>query len=130
MRWALVLILLGSNAAADPKSHYMIHCMGCHLQDGRGLPPDVPAFDNKLAVLAATPRGREYLVRVPGAAQAPIDDASLAGVLNWILQEYTSGSHHVPFKASEIAHYRTEPLAQPAQLRAELLGNPGDAPPR
>ncbi len=59
MRWTLLLLtllsltLLCAFAAADPRSHYMIHCMGCHLNDGRGLPPEVPAFDNKLAILAA-----------------------------------------------------------------------------
>jgi cytochrome c peroxidase len=123
MRWTLLsLTLLCAIAAADPRSHYMIHCMGCHLNDGRGLPPEVPAFDDKLAFFAASDKGREYLVRVPGASQSPIDDAALAGVLNWILEEYAGESAYKPFLKSEISRYRHTPLTNPALLRDELLG--------
>ena len=128
MRWNLLLLsrlsltLLCASAAADPKSHYMIHCMGCHLDDGSGLPPEIPAFDNKLAILAASDKGREYLVKVPGASQSLIDDASLADVLNWILATYTGETVSQPFLESEIRRYRHRPLTNPAHLRGELLG--------
>ena len=123
MRWILLsLTLLCAFAAADPRSHYMIHCMGCHLNDGRGLPPEVPAFDNKLAILAASDKGREYLVTVPGSSQSPIDDAELADVLNWILDKYAGESGFQPFLESEISRYRHTPLANPTRLRDELLG--------
>ncbi|MBT5701789.1 MAG: hypothetical protein HOI67_10090 [Gammaproteobacteria bacterium] len=123
MRWTLLsLTLLCAIAAADPKSHYMIHCMGCHLKDGSGLPPEVPAFDNKLGILAASGKGREYLVAVPGASQSPIDDADLAGVLNWILTMYADQPSYQPFLESEINHYRHKPIKNPARLRHELLG--------
>ena len=127
MRWTILLLtlislaLLSAIAAADPRSHYMIHCMGCHLNDGRGLPPEVPAFDHKLAILAASDKGREYLVRVPGASQSPIDDAALAGVLNWILREYAGEPDYKLFQESEISRYRNKPLTNPARLRDELL---------
>ncbi len=127
MRWTLrfltllFLTLLCAIAAADPRSHYMIHCMGCHLDDGRGLPPDIPAFDDKLALLATSEKGREYLVRVPGSSQSPIDDAALAGVLNWILEEYAGEPVYTPFLESEISRYRHKPLSNPALMRAELL---------
>ncbi|MDC0069663.1 hypothetical protein OAL10_12900 [Gammaproteobacteria bacterium] len=128
MRWNLLLLsllsltLLCASAAADPKSHYMIHCMGCHLDDGSGLPPEIPAFDNKLAILAASDKGREYLVKVPGASQSLIDDAALADVLNWILATYTGETVSQPFLESEIRRYRHRPLTNPAHLRGELLG--------
>ena len=123
MRWTLLsLTLLCAFAAADPRSHYMIHCMGCHLNDGAGLPPEVPAFDNKLAILAASDKGREYLVTVPGSSQSPIDDAELAGVLNWIMDKYAGESEFQPFLESEISRYRHKPLTNPASLRDELLG--------
>ena len=121
MRWAFLLFLLSSGAHADPKSHYLIHCMGCHLQDGGGLPPEVPAFDSTLGVLAATAAGREYLIRVPGASQAPIDDASLAAVLNWIIHEYSPQSGFVPFEIDEVSKHRDKPLVNPALLRARLV---------
>lgn len=128
MRWILLLLTLLSLtlrctfATADPSSHYMIYCMGCHLNDGSGLPPEIPAFDNKLAILAASDKGREYLVTVPGASQSLIDDAALASVLNWILANYTEESVYKPFLESEIKRYRHKPLTNPAHLRGELLG--------
>lgn len=123
MRWTLLsLTLFCAIAAADPKNHYMIHCMGCHLSDGSGLPPEVPTFDNKLTILAASDKGRGYLVAVPGASQSPINDAALAGVLNWILFTYSDDPEHRLFLESEISHYRDKPLPSPARLRDELLG--------
>ncbi len=122
MRWALLsLTLLCAIAVADPRSHYMIHCMGCHLDDGRGLPPEVPAFDEKLALFAGSDKGREYLVRVPGAAHAPIIDAALADVLNWIMQTYAGEAVYKPFLESEIGRYRSRPLTNPAATRDKLL---------
>lgn len=121
MRGAFLFFLLSSGAYADPKSHYLIHCMGCHLQDGAGLPPEVPAFDSTLGVLAATAAGREYLIRVPGASQAPIDDASLAAVLNWIILEYSPQSGFVPFEIDEVRRHRDQPLVNPTLLRDSLV---------
>ena len=113
--------LQSQHSIADPQSHYRIHCMGCHLQDGRGLPPDVPAFTTTLAEFARTDKGREYLVRVPGAAQSPIDDAALAGVINWILAEYSGTKDFPPFAAGEVTRYRQLPLSNPELIRQQLL---------
>ncbi len=115
------LLLLALSASADPRSHYMIHCMGCHLMDGSGLPPDVPEFNHELAVLAATDAGRAYLVQVPGAAQAPVTDAALADVINWILKQYAPQSDTAPFTEAEVKRYRGTPLPDPLAAREQLM---------
>ena len=124
MRWLIFLFLLAANpAAADPRSHYMIHCMGCHLADGRGQPPEVPALDAELARFTSTDAGRAYLVQVPGAAQALINDEELAAVINWMLQVFSGNDlpgDFTPFTGEEVTAYRQQILTDPASFRATL----------
>jgi len=117
----LALSFFLTNAEAEPRSHYLIHCMGCHLVDGTGVPPEVPSFNHDLAFLAGTRAGRRYLVQVPGAAQSPIDDAALAELLNWMLARYAPGKSIKPYTENEISSYRHEILADPKAERARLF---------
>ncbi len=120
----LLCLLPGVALQADPRSHYMIHCMGCHLADGSGQPPDVPVFDRNLGLMVQSAAGRAYMVRVPGAAQAPIDDDALASVINWMLIEYsptTIPENFVPYDAEEVARYRRQILANPIEFKASLI---------
>jgi len=124
MRWLIILLLFAAiHTAADPRSHYMIHCMGCHLADGSGQPPDVPEFNVQLALFTRSDAGRAYLVQVPGAAQALINDEDLAAVINWMLLAFSSESlpgDFRPFTGAEVSSYRQQVLADPASLRAAL----------
>lgn len=115
-----LLLIAGSNVLAAPENDYMIHCMGCHLVDGTGMPPDIPAFDANLIRLVASSQGRAYLVQVPGASQAPLNDGELAGVLNWILEKYGNVEFN-PYTAEEVRAYRSVTLANPAAVRASLV---------
>lgn len=108
--------------SASPENDYMIHCMGCHLADGQGMPPEVPAFDNALSKMADSSRGRAYLVRVPGASQAPLSDGELAAVINWILSSYTNRPFR-KFSTQEVSNYRRQILADPASERTQVLAN-------
>ena len=125
MRWLGALLLAMSSALlAEPRSHYMIHCMGCHLNDGSGQPPDVPVLDATLNRYAATDAGRAYLVQVPGAAQAPLDDNDLAVLINWMITTFGGRNEHfAPITPAEVASYRAKPLKDPAATRAELLAD-------
>ena len=64
--------------AFGPATNYALHCQGCHLEDGSGVPGKVPALGGALAALAATREGRAYLARVPGVANAPLADVAAA----------------------------------------------------
>jgi len=125
---ALCLVLGAASAAADPSIDYMLQCQGCHLADGSGAPDSVPALGG-LARFLAAPGGRAYLVRVPGAAQSPLDDQRLAAVLNWMLRRFDPEGvpeDFVPFDAEEVARVRRPPLTDVAGERARLLEQTGE----
>jgi hypothetical protein len=64
--------------------------------------------------------GRDYLLRVPGVAQAPLSDERLAHLLNWILGEFGDAPPTPRFSAAEVAKARVAPLTDPRQARAGL----------
>lgn len=123
--WRLVLLslmLFSSTAVADARSDYLLHCSGCHLENGSSSPPDVPDLRETLGFLSSFAAGRAYLVKVPGVSQAPLSDAKLAEVMNWMLNNYQlkqpSGAF---FTEKDIAAHRGKPLYDPGVLRASLL---------
>lgn len=125
---ALALALAADPARAEPIAgahlHYVLECMGCHLQDGSGSPGRVPSLSGVGRFLRA-PGGRAYLVRVPGVAQAPLDDAALADLLNWMLARFdppaAAAPGFAPYTAGEVARLRAEPLADALAERRALL---------
>jgi hypothetical protein len=117
------LLMIAVSSLANPRSDYLMHCAGCHLVDARGVPPDVPSLSGPLGQLVASAAGRDYIARVPGAAQAPLNDDELAAVFNWLLFEYnrdTLPKNFVPLRGSEIAESRARVLADPQKLRNQL----------
>lgn len=99
---------------------YLLHCGGCHRPDGQGAPPEIPSL-HELGAIVLTEAGRDYIARVPGAAQAPINDAALANVLNWIVATYTDvGGEFKPLSAEEVRQSRARILAKPRDYRATL----------
>jgi mono/diheme cytochrome c family protein len=105
---------------------YMLNCQGCHLPDGRGYPGRVPDLRRTLGALLAVPGGREYVQRVPGAATAALDDAQLAGVLNWMVAEFGAAAPGLrPFSAGEAGALRRTPLADVMRVRTELAARAG-----
>ena len=118
-----LLLMFSAQAMGDPRSDYLLHCAGCHRPDGTGLPPDVPSLVGSLGRMVASPAGRDYLARVPGAAQAPLTDAGLASVLNWVLQEFnadTLPAAFAPLGSREVGESRSRVLADPLKARRDL----------
>ncbi len=119
---SLSLVMFSSTAAADARSDYLLHCSGCHLENGSSKILDVPDLRETYGFLSSFAAGREYLVRVPGAAYSPLSDAALAQVMNWMLENFelqqTSGS---PFSEEDVAAFRSNPLYNPGVLRESLL---------
>ncbi len=120
----LCFVAVETGHAATPALDYMLHCRGCHLADGTGSPGAVPSLAGIVGKFLSVPGGREYLVRVPGSAQSALTDASLAGVLNWMIREFGPAAvsrDFVPFDAEEVSRYRDPPLTDVEDLRRELL---------
>ncbi|MEE4361677.1 MAG: hypothetical protein V2I63_09155 [Pseudomonadales bacterium] len=116
-----LLAVLGAMASASPRYDYLLHCGGCHLENGSGAPPEVPDLRADLDTIVAIPEGRAYLAQVPGASQAPFTDAQLAAVLNWILATFNPElGEFQRYTAEEIAGYRGRTLMNPLKYREEI----------
>mgnify|MGYP001188024675 FL=1 len=116
-------LLVSANSSADARVDYLLHCAGCHLPDGSGVPPDMPSLRGDPGRIVSLPQGRDYLLRVPGASQALLDNADLAQVVNYMMTEFNRDSlpaDFKPFTEKEVAEARGRVLADPAKLRAEL----------
>ena len=128
-----VAALASASAAASPAQDYMLYCMGCHGEQARGVPGKVPPLAGALALYMRTEAGRNYVLRVPGAANSALSDAQLAAVLNWLAQTYPAPGEvrAAAFTAEEVARTRHTPLANVQATRQELvraLGATGNAP--
>ena len=94
----------------SPRVNYMLHCMGCHMMDGSGAPGAVPSLRGRMASFLQVDAGRAYLIQVPGTAQSPLNDAEVAEVVNWMLEEFTIGplpADFQPYSEEEVAGYRS-----------------------
>ena len=101
--------------AASPRINYLLYCTGCHA-------PNVPSLRDELGRMISVPEMRSYLVRIPGASQAPISDADLTDVINWLLREFNSNTLPANFEeytVGEVSNARRNILADPLRYRAE-----------
>jgi cytochrome c553 len=110
--------------AASPAQDYMLYCMGCHGVDAQGVPGKVPPLAVTLARFMRAPEGRDYVLRVPGAANSALSDAALTAVLNWLAERYAPEEEPrpQPFTAEEVTRARRSPLANVQATRREVLG--------
>ena len=108
--------------AASPRINYLLYCTGCHAADGAGKPPNVPSLRDELGRMISVPEMRSYLVRIPGASQAPISDADLTDIINWLLREFNSNTLPANFEEytiDEVSNARRNILADPLRYRSE-----------
>ena len=86
----------------------MINCQGCHLADGTGKKNGQRAQYERRGYTNfwAVPGGREFLVQVPGSANAPLNDAELAELLNWMLESLSTDKREGSTSKSFFALYR------------------------
>ena len=113
--------------------NYLVYCRGCHLPDARGIAGKVPQIKGYVGNFLKVEGGREFLVRVPGAANAALDDAQLAELLNWMIGEFAGSSmpvHFQPYSAEEVARLRRHPMNEVRQARAALVARIDSLQPR
>ncbi|MBW2274241.1 MAG: hypothetical protein JRG96_13290 [Deltaproteobacteria bacterium] len=106
--------------AADVSEDYLLHCSACHGLDGAGVPGVVPTLHG-VAGLLDSPGGREYLASVPGVAQAPLSDARLARLLDWVLLTFSGRAPEPGYAPDEVGALRALPLRDPGSAREALL---------
>ncbi|MFC4296556.1 cytochrome C [Castellaniella hirudinis] len=121
--------MLESMAASQSAyKDYMLNCGGCHRFDGQGVARNaVPSFLNSIGLFTRLPEGREYMIRVPGAAQSQLGNAELADVLNWMVANFSPDTvtpDFRPFTAGEVGAVRPyrfdDVVAARRQLEARL----------
>lgn len=119
----LMALACSSFARADPGEDYVLHCMGCHGARAEGVSGKVPALSKTLVPLMRSAAGRDYLLRVPGAANSTLSDARLAEVLNWVATRFGDGltDGDPRFTTTEISARRHYPLADVLATRERVV---------
>jgi len=120
----LVAGLFAPAQAYEPSMNYKLQCMGCHTPDGAGVPGRVPSIRTTLLPFARMPEGRRFLVQVPGSAQSTLNNAELAELLNWMIQNLSTAPGKPDYKRfteEEVAGYRPHALVAVRATRERLL---------
>jgi len=136
LRFIAACAFAAASAQASPQQDYVLYCMGCHGAQAEGVPGKVPPLAHALGHFMRTPAGRNYILRVPGAANSVLSDAQLAAVLNWLAQTFDRDeldtSHTALFTTAEVTALRHSPLPSVLATRSAVvrdLAASGDAPP-
>jgi mono/diheme cytochrome c family protein len=111
-------------ATTSPRSHYVLHCAGCHRVDGAGAPEKYVPDLRQLGAFLRVDGGRAFVVQVPGVMGSGLDDRQVADVMNWVLNTLARASAPeaaAPFTAEEVGRARAQPLVDVAATRARLV---------
>ena len=119
---ALLLTTITARADSYEEHDYILNCSGCHRMDGSGS-RSVPSL-RAMPELNGKPGAREYWIQVPGAAQAPLSDARLAALMNWLVERFTGKRPKPAYTAQEVGQLRSNPLRDPIAKRNELRQSP------
>ncbi len=95
------------------QSDYLLACGGCHGESGVSNARLVPDLRDQVGYFLNTPQGRRYLVQLPNVVTSALDDAALAGVLNFMVWDI--GGAGAPagasrYTAPEVSMLRRAPL--------------------
>lgn len=131
---ALIGATLGGNAWPDsvtgsqkisPASElYVLNCQGCHGARGEVGSEDIRPLAFAFSTFTQTGRGRAYIMRIPGIANAPIADGPLTNLLNYLTELWRpdlDGDKSRPFNEAEVGALRHKPLLDVAAERAAVI---------
>ena len=130
MRFARLVFLIAStlgislSAQAESASNlYLLNCWGCHGSHGEGIKGTAPPLIGLGDFLKAD-GGRAYIVEVPGVSLSALNDAQIATVMNWVLENMSKNNlprDFSPYTADEVHRYRATRLAELSKTRRALL---------
>ena len=105
--------------------NYILNCQGCHGPEGSGSADgDVPRMKDFLGNFLNVEGGREFLIRVPGVASAPLSDTAIAELLNWTLHTQSPDQipeDFLPYNESDVIQWRRKALGDVAHERERLI---------
>lgn len=112
-------------AAADghsAKFNYLLRCSGCHDRDGTGLPrAGIPALPGYIDAFAGDDDGRTYITHVPGVVATGLNDAEIAAVLNYVIDEWGDPSRIEPFTEAEVTRRKAIPVSDVVAYRRQIV---------
>lgn len=109
--------------------NYMLQCQGCHKADGSGIDKTVPDLRTHGRNFIESVDGRPYFIAVPGSANAPLTDAELAEVVNYIIKNILESSDAKLFYSEqEITRFRKMRMLDVSQKRRGLIAGFDGAP--
>jgi mono/diheme cytochrome c family protein len=120
----IVLAPPADAAGESPAKAYILHCVGCHMEDGMGAKiGQVPQIPGITGHFLKHPRGREYLLHVPGVVNAGLPDDETAAVLNYVLERWAKPDmpHDAkPFTGKEVHELRKIKIDDITVLRRQI----------
>ena len=130
MRFARLVFLIASMLGISLSAHaesasnlYLLNCWGCHGSHGEGIKGTAPPLINLSDFLKAE-GGRAYIIEVPGVSLSALNDAQIATVMNWVLENMSKDNlphDFPPYTADEVHRYRKVRLAELSKTRRALL---------
>jgi len=112
-------------SAGSPALNYRLHCMGCHLDDGSGMPQrGIPSMKGVLGHFLRLPEGRALIVQVPGVMNTPLNDRQVAELMNWMLGQWAGDSlppGAPPYSEAEVRELRSHRPSDVARERAGVV---------
>ena len=99
-------------AIPPAQADYLLNCGGCHGVDGRSADALVPTLRGQVGAFQCSPAGRDYVGRLPNVAFAPLDDARLASLLNYVFAMDAHAYRRTtrPYTPEQVAALRRRPL--------------------
>ncbi|ODT47712.1 hypothetical protein [Devosia sp. 63-57] len=128
VRSALAVLLLACAPALGAERsapvNYVLRCLGCHLQDGTGLPAaGIPDFVGMVGVFTGNEEARRYLLHVPGVINSGLSDNETAALLNYIMDTYAGDSMPdgaAPFTAEEVGVLKAQDVGNVVAYRRRI----------
>lgn len=120
---ALAAYILGTALPAHSQSAsnlYLLNCWGCHGSHGEGIKGTAPPLIGLSDFLKAS-GGRAYLIEVPGVSLSALNDAQIATVMNWVLENMSVEHEFTPYTADEVHRLRATRLTELSKTRRSLL---------
>ncbi len=112
-----------SASAQSASNLYLLNCWGCHGSHGEGIKGTAPPLVGLGDFLKAS-GGRAYIIEVPGVSLSALNDAKIATVMNWVLENMSKNNlprDFSPYTADEVHRYRAIRLAELSKTRRALL---------
>lgn len=112
-----------SASAQSASNLYLLNCWGCHGSHGEGIKGTAPPLVGLGDFLKAS-GGRAYIIEVPGVSLSALNDAQIATVMNWVLENMSKNNlprDFSPYTADEVHRYRAIRLAELSKTRRALL---------